>query len=464
VPNPYPVRWQDDSEDAESRALAVRLAGVLTFTDPANQPGGMNQDLSQVLAVGNDAGAQAIAGLADPTNDQDAATKAYVDVHAGAVSSVFGRTGAVVAVSGDYDVSEISGTLGGDLAGTLPDPTLAAGAAAGNVGALGGDLDGTLPGPTLAAIISPATKGDATHSAVVVVDAKGRVTSLTEVAIAGTAPGGSAGGDLTGTYPNPTLIATGPGPITVGSAVLVPIITVDAKGRVTALTTGAPAIDTIGGGTNITTNDVSTTKHGLAPKLPNDATKYLDGTGAYSVPAGGGGGAMALICSQVLATAQATFDTNTILGGSIPGTYHHLKLVLIARGDTLATSTNVLLTFNADTGAHYDFEGFQASGTTVAAFQNLALTNAFLANMASGSAAAGLASQTSVEIAGYAGTAFQKTFITQNGMERATTTGNLFAVYGTGYWRSTAAITRITLTPAAGNFDVGSAFYLYGIT
>jgi len=28
----------------------------------------------------------------------------------------------------------------------------------------------------------------------------------------------------------------------------------------------------------------------LAPKLPNDATQYLDGTGAYSVPAGTGGG------------------------------------------------------------------------------------------------------------------------------------------------------------------------------
>ena len=39
---------------------------------------------------------------------------------------------------------------------------------------------------------------------------------------------------------------------------------------------------------DITTNDVSTTKHGFAPKLPNDATKYLDGTGAYTVPAGGG--------------------------------------------------------------------------------------------------------------------------------------------------------------------------------
>ena len=42
--------------------------------------------------------------------------------------------------------------------------------------------------------------------------------------------------------------------------------------------------------TDNTTNNVSTTKHGYAPKLPNDATKYLDGTGAFSVPGGGGGG------------------------------------------------------------------------------------------------------------------------------------------------------------------------------
>jgi hypothetical protein len=39
---------------------------------------------------------------------------------------------------------------------------------------------------------------------------------------------------------------------------------------------------------NNTTNNVSTTKHGFAPILPNDATKFLDGTGAYSTPTGSG--------------------------------------------------------------------------------------------------------------------------------------------------------------------------------
>jgi len=40
---------------------------------------------------------------------------------------------------------------------------------------------------------------------------------------------------------------------------------------------------------DVTTGNVSTTKHGFVPKAPNDATYYLDGTGAYSIPAGGGG-------------------------------------------------------------------------------------------------------------------------------------------------------------------------------
>lgn len=67
---------------------------------------------------------------------------------------------------------------------------------------------------------------------------------------------------------------------------------------------------------NNTTNNVSTTKHGFAPILPNDATKYLDGTGAYSVPAGGGGGGITtydyVTSSTVLnvsATSDATAET-----------------------------------------------------------------------------------------------------------------------------------------------------------
>jgi hypothetical protein len=55
--------------------------------------------------------------------------------------------------------------------------------------------------------------------------------------------------------------------------------------------------------------NVSTTKHGLTPKLPNDATKYLDGTGAYTVPAGGSGAAVAAAATE---TGDQTITTGAV--------------------------------------------------------------------------------------------------------------------------------------------------------
>lgn len=57
---------------------------------------------------------------------------------------------------------------------------------------------------------------------------------------------------------------------------------------------------------NNTTNDVSITKHGFAPKAPNDATKFLDGTGSYSVPAGSSGVITQIVSTQTGAVATAT--------------------------------------------------------------------------------------------------------------------------------------------------------------
>ncbi len=102
---------------------------------------------------------------------------------------------------------------------------------------------------------------------------------------------------------------------------------------------------------NVTTGNASTLSHGFVPILPNDATKYYDGTGNYSVPAGGGGGS-----SQWTGTAGSPIyyvnnvGIGTALSNSLLGVAGGVTIGTTYAGYTVAPSNGLAVQGNVGIG------------------------------------------------------------------------------------------------------------------
>jgi hypothetical protein len=163
--------------------------------------------------------------------------------------------------------------------------------------------------------------------------------------------------------------------------------------------------------------------------------------------------------------------SDTTLGGSaanvditsIVATYAHLLIVSYARGDTAAANTALNVRFNNDTAANYDFQRLTGGAATVSAFEAFAQTSIISCFIPANTAGANLFNASLVFIPHYAGSANNKVALSLASVKLGTTTGSLATYLHGGFWRSSAAINRITLLPAAGNFVAGTRVSLYGM-
>lgn len=162
-----------------------------------------------------------------------------------------------------------------------------------------------------------------------------------------------------------------------------------------------------------------------------------------------------------LAETRLSADTASIDIQNIPGTHAGLFIAIHAR-QTAASSETPLLRFNNDSGANYDWQRQNASATTRAGSESFGATSIFPGNITDSGSPTGAFAQILIWLPSYANSTTHKACVIQNTRRALATSGGTGLSQHSGVWRSTAAITRVTLSISSGNVLSGSRVTVYG--
>jgi hypothetical protein len=169
-----------------------------------------------------------------------------------------------------------------------------------------------------------------------------------------------------------------------------------------------------------------------------------------------GGGAVTKIAETILSVASAT-----ITFSAIPGTYRNLVLTAVI-GPIGAGAAGIGIQFNGDVGANYDSNGAAIGGGATnyqTGFGATSINNAF--EVPPNTAPAGSAASGTLRIHDYARTVWFKNVEGVTYRPDSNTTQYVIPI--SGRWRSTAAITSLTVTTgSASTMPVGTVVSLYG--
>jgi hypothetical protein len=164
---------------------------------------------------------------------------------------------------------------------------------------------------------------------------------------------------------------------------------------------------------------------------------------------------------SIATTTVGAGGSGTITFSSIPSTFKHLQIRVIARGNNADTFDSYYVRYNGDSADNYTHQSFQGDGSTITRTTS-STTNAIRGNDITGNtAAASIFGAGVLDIIDYSSTVKFKNGKLLGGVDR---NGTGMIAFNTGYWRTTAAITSITITPVFGTLFVEySSFALYGI-
>jgi hypothetical protein len=139
---------------------------------------------------------------------------------------------------------------------------------------------------------------------------------------------------------------------------------------------------------------------------------------------------------------------------SIPSTYKHLQLRSMCFGSV--DDENLYIRFNSDSGSNYARHYLEGNGASASASATAPDTGGVFSNTSNGTSP--YVSVT--DILDYADTNKFKTLRSLAGRDK---NGSGSIALRSSLWRSTSAVTSITILAGSGTLSSGSSFALYGI-
>ena len=164
---------------------------------------------------------------------------------------------------------------------------------------------------------------------------------------------------------------------------------------------------------------------------------------------------------ESIATASGTGSSGVITFSSIPSTFKHLQVRVLARSTFADTNTYPNITFNSDTGSNYSWHILDGNGSSASAGAGANQTSAGVPTFTAGNSTANVFGVMVLDILEYANTNTNKTIRYLGGHDQ---NGSGILRFGSGSWRNAAAINSITFTAiGSANWATNSRFALYGI-
>lgn len=164
---------------------------------------------------------------------------------------------------------------------------------------------------------------------------------------------------------------------------------------------------------------------------------------------------------EPIATQTLSSAASSVTFSNIPQTFKDLVITIKAKNNGATNPAPVYMRYNSDTGTNYSVTRIYGNGSSAASDrfsnQSYGMDVGYMPHSGGGFG------NINISILSYSSNSVYKTLLADWESQAGTAANSQYVCNVVGLWRSTSAVTSISMNYASDTFYIGSQFSLYGI-